>query len=276
MSGPLTAAGLAMVIILSIVSKNPLTSSMPPALPLNPTEFTARFEVAARKAGFRIEPYGTIHGHALAAYTKRTPGIRPRVYLSAGIHGDEPAPPYALLRLIEAGVFDERCNWFVCPLLNPVGFTQGTRENHEKVDLNRDYKEPLSTEIRDHIAWLKHQPNFDLIVCVHEDWEAQGFYLYELNAENLPALAYVMLDAARSHCPIEPATVIDGRAIAEPGIIRPVGDPLLRETWPEAIYLRNFHAKLIYTIETPSALPLEQRITTHCAVLTAALDEFCR
>jgi protein MpaA len=265
-----------MVIILSIVSKNPLTSSMQPALPLDPTEFTPQFDTAARKTGFRVEPYGTINGHTLSAYTKRTPGVRPRVYLSAGIHGDEPAPPYALLHLLEAGVFDGRCNWLICPLINPEGFAHGTRENQAKVDLNRDYKEPITSEIRDHIAWLKRQPNFDLIICVHEDWESSGFYLYELNPNNRPTLANAMLAGACANCSIDPATVIDGREIAEPGIIRPVSDPLLRETWPEAIYLRHFHGTLVYTTETPSALPLAQRIATHCAVLTAALEEFCR
>ena len=249
---------------------------MPPASPLNPSEFALTFGAAALKAGFRAKPYGEIEGHTLLACTKRTAGPRPRVYISAGIHGDEPAPPQALQRLMATGVFDDRCNWFICPLINPVGFTQRIRENHAKVDLNRDYNEPVSTEVRDHIAWLKCQPNFDLIICVHEDWESQGFYLYELNPENRPTLANAMLEGARSVCPIDPATLIDGREIAEPGIIRPVSDPLLRETWPEAIYLRHFHGTLVYTTETPSSLPLEQRIATHCAVLTSALDEFCR
>ena len=249
---------------------------MSPALPLNPSEFTLQFDAAARKAGFRVEPYGEIDGHTLSAYTKRTPGLRPRVYLSAGIHGDEPAPPYALLRLLETGVFDQRCNWFICPLINPVGFLQGTRENQSKIDLNRDYKDPISHETKTHVAWLKRQPNFDLIICVHEDWESLGFYLYELNPDNHPTLANAMLEGARSTCPIDSAAVIDGREIAEPGIIRPISDPLLRETWPEAIYLRHFHGTLVYTIETPSALPLEQRISTHCAVLKAALNEFSR
>jgi hypothetical protein len=249
---------------------------MPPILPLNPTEFTLQFDAAARKAGFRAEAYGEINGHALVAYTKRTPGSRPKVYLSAGIHGDEPAPPLALLRLIETGFFDHRCTWFLCPMLNPTGFIQCTRENHSKVDLNRDYKGSVSSEVRAHIAWLQRQPDFDLIVCVHEDWEAQGFYLYELNPENRPTLAGAMLEGARLACPIDPATVIDGREIAEPGIIRPVSDPLLRETWPESIYLRNFHGTLLYTTETPSVLPVEQRVATHCAVLQAAIEQFCR
>ena len=249
---------------------------MPTATLLPPTEFTRQFATAARKAGFRPEPYGEINGHTLSAYTKRTPGPRPRIYLSAGIHGDEPAPPQALLRLVEAGFFDQRCTWFLCPLINPTGFLHGTRENQAKSDLNRDYKGPVSREVRAHIAWLQRQPNFDLIFCVHEDWESQGFYLYELNPGNRPTLANTMIEAARHLGPIETAAVIDGRPIAEPGIIRPVSDPLLRETWPEAIYLRHHHGTLTYTTETPSARPMDERIETHCAVLKAAIGEYCR
>jgi hypothetical protein len=247
-----------------------------PAATLDPAAFTLLFDAAARQTGFKPELYGEVHGHPLHAYTKRTPGVRPRVYLSAGIHGDEPAPPHALLRLVEAGFFDERCVWLVCPLLNPTGFVNRTRESHALVDLNRDYKNPRTAEVAAHIAWLERQPNFDLAICLHEDWEAKGFYLYELNPENRPTLAPAMIAAASAHGPIESAAVIDGRPVDEPGIIRPVSDPLLRETWPETIYLRHHHGTLDYTIETPSALPLEQRITMQCAVLRGALDEFLR
>jgi hypothetical protein len=247
-----------------------------PELPLDPAVFTPQFAAAARAAGFKAESVGEIHGHPLLAYTKRTPGPRPRVYLSAGIHGDEPAPPWAMLRLMAEGFFDDRCHWFLCPLLNPVGFTRQTRENHDQTDLNRDYKGPVSAEIRAHTAWLRHQPAFDVVICLHEDWEATGFYLYELNPENRPTLANAMIAAARQVGPIDPATVIDGRPIDEPGIIRPVSDPLLRETWPEAIYLRHHHTTLTYTIESASAQPLAQRVDTQCAVVRAAVAQLLR
>jgi protein MpaA len=242
-----------------------------PSLPLDPAEFIPRFDAAALKAGFKVHSYGEINGHPLNAYTRRTPGIRPRIYLSAGMHGDEPAPPLALLQLAEEGFFDDRCTWFVCPMLNPTGFTLRTRENFDRVDLNRDYKSLLAAEVLAHVAWLRLQPRFDLVVCAHEDWEATGFYLYELNLGNDTSLAPAMLAAARVHGPIESAAVIDGRPSAGPGLIRPVSDPLLRDTWPEALYLAYKHSTLNYTIETASAQPLEQRITTQCAVLKAAI-----
>jgi hypothetical protein len=236
--------------------------------PFIPVELTSRFRQAAERNHFRTEIYGDIAGCPLIALTRRTPGPRPRYYISSGIHGDEPAPPLALLDMLESGKFDTRANWFICPLLNPSGFIKATRENQEGVDLNRDYKDLRSAEIRAHIEWLKRQPNFNLSISLHEDWESTGFYLYELNPDHLPSRAAPMIAAALRHCPIDTASVIDGRPVAEPGIIRPISDPLLRENWPESIYLRAHHTGLTYTLESPSSLPLPQRI----AVLRAAIE----
>lgn len=238
---------------------------------LDPAAFLARLDAAASRAHTRSECFGEIAGHPLLALTKRAPGPRPRIYLSAGIHGDEPAGPLAILDLLERGFFDQRAVWFVCPLLNPVGFTRRTRENAEGLDLNRDYRALKSAEIQAHARWLKRQPNFDLSLCVHEDWEANGYYLYELNPTHRPTLSHPMIQAASTACPIETATIIDGREIAETGIIRPVADPLKRELWPESIYLRAHHTHLSYTLESPSAFAIEQRVKAHCAAIETAV-----
>lgn len=245
---------------------------MPSPLPLDPADFLPRLDRAARQAGFAGEQFGEIAGHALRAYTKPSAPDAPAVYLSAGIHGDEPAPPWALFDLVEQGVFDSRAAWHVCPLLNPSGFTQRTRENFQGIDLNRDYQQPQTAEIRAHVAWLQRQPRFTASFCLHEDYEAQGFYLYELNPDNRPTLADAVLRAVQPLGPIETSAVIDGRPADAPGIIRPHSDPLLRENWPEAIYLRHHHTTLSYTFETASLRPLPERIATQIAAVRAALD----
>lgn len=233
--------------------------------------FVARIQAAAVAAGFRPEPFGEIDGCPLLALTKRTPGPRPRIYLSAGIHGDEPAGPLALLDLIEQRVLDSRATWFVCPLLNPAGFMRATRENSEGIDLNRDYKALRSAEIRAHGAWLQRQPNLDLSLCLHEDWESKGFYLYELNPLSRFSLAEPMLEAVASVCAIDHSGLIDGRE-AKAGVIRPVADPLLRELWPESIYLRAHHTTLSYTLEAPSAFALSQRVAALATAVRTAID----
>ncbi|MFT3781057.1 MAG: M14 family metallocarboxypeptidase [Nibricoccus sp.] len=244
---------------------------MPPTPIFDPPELVANFETEAQKNRFQVERFGEIAGCPLIALTKRTPGPRPRIYLSAGIHGDEPAPPLALLRLLEQGFFDVRAVWFICPLLNPAGFLRRTRENASGLDLNRDYKMAKSAEIIAHIRWFESQPNFDLGLCLHEDWEATGTYLYELNPKMRPSMAEAIIAAIAKKHPIDLAPMIDGRE-ASGGIIRPNIDPVLREQWPEAIYLRAHHTSLGYTIETPSAFPLEQRIDVQCTAVTAAVN----
>jgi murein peptide amidase A len=242
---------------------------------IDPHDFTARIEAAGRAQGFRVEKFGEVRAAPLLALTKRTPGPRPRIYLSAGIHGDEPAPPLALLHLLERGVFDSRAVWFLCPLLNPAGFIVRTRENADGLDLNRDYKTLRSLEIQAHARWLQRQPNFDVTLHLHEDWEAHGFYLYELCSTGGRSIARAVIDAVAVTFPIEPASVIDGFSVAELGIIRPVIDPVQRDPWPESIYLRAHHTQLGYTLETPSALSLALRVSALTHAVEAALQMIC-
>jgi hypothetical protein len=241
------------------------------AAPFDPLALAARFESAGARAGFRFEPFGDSGGFPLIALTRHTPSPRPRIYLSAGIHGDEPAPPLALLSLVESGEFDGRAVWFICPMLNPQGLARGTRENGFGADLNRDFRHLASPEIQAHVRWLERQPNFDLAVCVHEDWESAGFYLYELNPDSRPSLAEPMVAAASKVCPIDRSPLIEGRE-AKDGVIRPLLNPLEREKWPESIYLQVNHTRLSYTIEAPSSLPLETRVAALRAALVAALE----
>jgi protein MpaA len=240
------------------------------APPLDPPALAGRFAAAGERAGFRREVFGEAGAVPLFALTRRTPGPRPRIYLSGGIHGDEPAPPLALLALLEAGEFDARADWFLCPMLNPEGLSRGTRENAGGVDLNRDYRHLESPEARSHVGWLRRQPLLDLTICVHEDWESRGFYLYELNPDGRRSLAQPMVEAAGAVCPIDTSPLIDGRE-ARGGTIRPPGNPAEREKWPEAIYLVAHHTRQSYTIESPSSLPLGTRVAALSAALRAAL-----
>jgi len=194
----------------------------------------------------------------------------PRLYASAGIHGDEPAGPLAIHRLIAANAFPSHAWLWVCPCLNPTGFLRNTREAASGYDLNRDYRQPRSAEIRAHVAWLEQQPLFDVTLCLHEDWEAAGFYLYELNPDARPSLAPPTLQAVATVCPIDHSQLIDGRE-ARQGLICPTLDPAGRPEWPEALYLLQNKTRLSYTLESPSDFPLEVRVQ---ALATAAKSCF--
>lgn len=242
--------------------------------PLDPSDLVQRFRQVAADQGFREEPLGVVDDVPLLAFTKRSTGVKPRIYISSGVHGDEPAPPQALLSLLEEGVFDDHAQWFLVPMLNPSGFRSDQRENSTGVDLNRDYLTRGAPETQAHVRWLLRQPRFDLALCLHEDWEASGFYLYELLRDGSDETrAQALRDAAAAHLPIQPGEVIDGRPISEPGIIRPESDPALRDQWPEAIYLFAHHTNACYTFESPTPSRLQLRILSQCAAVKKALQQ---
>jgi predicted deacylase len=225
-------------------------------------------------AGFTVDRFGQIGDDPLLGLTRTAAeaGADTRhIYLSAGIHGDEPAGPQALLELLEENALPRRHSYAICPLLNPAGFALGTRENAEGLDLNRDYRHLASREIHAHVNWLAQTvQKLKLAVHLHEDWESRGFYLYELNFTRQPGLSAQIMEAVQAHLPIETAEKIDGRR-AKHGIIRPESIPHLEEGDPEAIYLQKNFGGLNYTVETPSSQNLAPRVKALKAAVLAVV-----
>ena len=194
----------------------------------------------------------------------------PRLYLSTGIHGDEPAGPLAMLRLLRENQWPVHAEIFLVPCLNPVGFLMNRRENAQGLDLNRDYLNSQSDEIRAHIAWLEKQQPFDLCLCLHEDWESHGFYVYELNPDNHPSLAEAMVQRVATVCPVDQSEIIEGRE-AKNGIIRPNLDPHARPQWPESFWLLTHKTRQSYTLEAPSDFALATRVNALVTAVHGAL-----
>jgi len=232
--------------------------------------------LAARQTGWASEAF-LVDGEFEWLALRRPPTVvrehSPRIYISAGIHGDEPAGPLAVLQLLRENSWPEDCEIILCPCLNPAGFTQNRRENGQGIDLNRDYLHLQSPEVRAHVAWLERQPGFDLALCLHEDWESHGFYVYEVNPDRKPSLAESMVAAVGRVCPIDPSAEIEGRA-AENGIIRPNLDPASRPRWPEAFWLITHKTRLSYTLEAPSDFPLATRVEALVAAVRASVEKF--
>jgi hypothetical protein len=231
-------------------------------------------EIAAQSHGWAAEVFHqtpefkflTLHRKSEARSQKSTD----RIYISTGIHGDEPAGPQAALRLLHENHWPANCEIWFCPCLNPSGFVLNRRENPDGRDLNRDYRHPQTAEVRAHIAWLERQPRFDLYLCLHEDWEAHGFYLYEQNPDGRPSLAETIVSAVQKVCPIDPSESIEDRP-ARGGIIRPNLDPNTRPQWAEAFYLIRHKSRLGYTLEAPSDFPLPTRINALVAGVNAVM-----
>lgn len=235
-------------------------------------DFLPEFREAAAERGFVEEVLVETAKGPLSAWTGGK-GDRP-IYLSAGIHGDEPAGPLALLKLMKAGFFDPSISWAICPALNPTGLAAGTRDTAQGIDLNRDYHLRETPEVEAHAAWLERQQPPQLFLSLHEDYESTGFYFYEINqCDDQPERAEAILESVSEWFPPEPESVIDDHEVRQPGWIFHEAEPDLPHGWPEAIFVaKQKKCILSFTFETPSQMALEDRIAAHCAAVKIAVE----
>lgn len=226
----------------------------------------------ASACGWNFDPILAIPTLELHTYSRTSHQPRRRIYLSTGIHGDEPAGPLAIRQLVRENAWPQDADIWLCPCLNPTGFPVNRRENASGIDLNRQYLHIKAEETRAHIDWLQRQPAFDVALCLHEDWESLGFYLYELNPDNRPSHAEEMIRRVSAVCPIDLSPEIEGRP-AQGGIIHPNIDPRSRPEWPEAFWLLTHKTRHSYTLEAPSDFPLATRVNALVEGVKAVLDD---
>jgi hypothetical protein len=110
---------------------------------------------------------------------------------------------------------------------------------------------------------------FDAAVMLHEDFDAQGSYLYEIPGAR-PFWGEQLLASAASHVPREPRSRVEGRKCRR-GLIRTRVTPETLPEHPEAFFLRFGHTERSLTFETPSEFSLTARVRAHCAVLDEVL-----
>jgi murein peptide amidase A len=191
----------------------------------------------------------------------------PAIYLSAGLHGDEPAPPWALLEWAQehAKLLRER-PFLIFPCLNPHGIINNTRVDARGVDLNRSFNHPDDPLIA---AWNKVMAGHALALglCLHEDYDAQGCYIYELT--KMHSVGRHILDDVAKIIPWDARRTIETRRAQEGVITRRVPPDLPGH--PEAFVLHLMGAPLTLTFETPSEFSLIDRIAAHKRCITAAL-----
>ena len=222
------------------------------------------------------------HPRAIPMLTRGNPASGGGIYISAGIHGDEPAGPLSILPFLTHSASIPDIPLVVFPIINPSGFRLGTRENDRQSDMNREFRNPVSDEIRaimEIITPAKIGP-LKSAIFLHEDWEARGFYLYELrkvpgcdgHGRNL--LNHLSEDPKYSWVPIDQSPEIDGRE-ARDGLIETIlEDHLDRPDWPEAFYFNSALTDITYTLESPSDLDLQSRVSILSRALEFLLSQY--
>lgn len=226
-----------------------------------------RWRLVAQAAGMRLRRLVHVGVHDLFYLQTPALGASGGIYLSAAIHGDEPASSAGLLAWAEQNTSRlADLPLLIFPALNPWGLVNNSRFDSGGLDLNRLFHRddhPVISAVKT----VVDNRRFEVALMLHEDYDGEGFYLYEIK-RRLPFWGEDLLSIAARLMPLDHRGKIDKRA-ARQGLIRRRFQRARFEKmgYPEAIWLHEFHAERALTIETPSEFALEQRITVQMAMI---------
>ncbi|HTJ26249.1 MAG TPA: succinylglutamate desuccinylase/aspartoacylase family protein [Candidatus Limnocylindria bacterium] len=208
------------------------------------------------------------------------------VQLSAGVHGDEPAAPWALHALVRDGLLDPRLSYRIWPCLNPTGYVARRRENAEGQDINRSFSRGGLTPEARAVLTANRDRRYLLAIDMHEDFEAEGAYVFEPLPDALAPSAYALrIVAALDEAGLPVQMLHDGFELGTP----PGDGPLYRlergavlvdapaETrafhgsMPSSLALLYRGTSAVLTLESPSLRPWGVRLATHRVAVTTAL-----
>ncbi len=231
-----------------------------------------RWQTVAAESGLSMEAFTSQEEYPVFLLRSPTPSSSADpIYLSAGVHGDEPAAVIGLLEWAEENTRQlSGSNILIIPCFNPWGLVTNSRVDADGRDLNRLFHAKDEAMIREWHEVIADR-NFRLALTLHEDYDAQGVYIYEISNRD-EHIAHRMLQEANSIMNPDPRSDIDGSEAAD-GVIHRDVTP---ETFPlpglpEAVYLHFHHAETTMTIETPSEFSLYDRVRLHRSLISSAL-----
>lgn len=229
-----------------------------------------RWRAIAAASSLTLKKYGEAGGYDLYFLrSKVVAADAPSIYLSAGIHGDEPGATEGLLTWAEKNTaLLRKLNLLIFPCLNPWGLVCNSRLDNEGRDLNRSYHNQSIPQIAAQMG-LFATDKFDFAAMLHEDYDAQGAYLYEIQKIK-PYWGESLIEASAKVIPGDPRKSIEGRG-SKGGVIRRSINTVIMPEWPEAFILFFHKVARVFTIETPSEFHIDDRVKSHVAMLTKAI-----
>jgi hypothetical protein len=241
----------------------------------NYEQLIRRWRAVARAAGLRLQVIANVDGFSV--YCIRTSALYGQggIYVSAGIHGDEPASCAGLILWAERQCKElRRLPMMIFPCLNPWGLVGNLRKDAEGNDVNRMFHLETHPTVAG-ILRVCEGIDFTSGILLHEDYDAQGIYLYEHSKGR--ACGEGILEAASAFIARDSRMNIDGRR-ARRGLLR----PRLRIEYfdgighPEAIWLHRRGSKRTITFETPSEAALQTRCEAHVSAISTLVREHMR
>ena len=193
-----------------------------------------------------------------------------------GIHGNEPASVKAILNVIDiiknnTELYKEWIIHFI-PIVNPWGFANLSRHSENHYDINRDFKKFNSDEARLISKFLKDK-KFDLVIDLHEDRYAKGFYLFSLGKNNMLSSKIISGLDCNIENDIRFYTLKAKNGIIKvPGFVKRLTFIFGRAGFVNYCNLNN--TAQAYLFETPKNLNISERVDMHVKAIDLALRNY--
>ena len=212
------------------------------------------------------------------------------VLISAGIHGEEPAGIFALLRFLEKDIADflDDFRFTIFPCINPFGFERGYRFNEEGLDINREFgKETLCVEankVTEHLKLRNRQ--FVCTIDLHEtdpndarkDFVEEAnpteFYMWEVCPDKNLRVGDRVIEKIERFIPVCKWETIyedknNGGVIWYP---EGCGNQIYAERTTLEGFLADNYTPQSFTLETPCGWQMAGRIFAHRTALKSILE----
>lgn len=210
------------------------------------------------------------------------PSPRYRVLINAAIHGNEPASAGAAAWLVEN--LAESPEKFkdaaidVVPIVNPWGWVHDIRYNQAGIDINRDFATFNAREAEILKQFLKDKA-YDLMVDLHEDPTARGFYLIQYGLDDSSVGEKTVTAVEDLGYPIEQDVSLVTLKTVNGIINAPLwGLWYMRLTGQLSLanYFRLNNSRFVYTVETPVSLMWDDRLRMQKTAVTMLLENYAR
>jgi len=205
-----------------------------------------------------------------------------KVFINATIHGSEPAGAECAVRFVEQLAKNpqqyRKTAFDIIPIVNPWGWIHNIRFNRDGTDINRDFATFKSQEARI-IKKTLQSATYHLMLDLHEDPSAIGFYLYQYGLGDKAAGEKIVATVAQMGYPIEQNVKMvilktDNGIIDAPMLglwyVRLTGQLNI------ANYYRLNNSQYVFTVETPIRLLWEDRLIMQHTAVDAFVDYFTK
>jgi predicted deacylase len=241
---------------------------------------------ALRSRGVRVREIACVGAPRTLLVAEAGDAASPAVVISAGVHGDEPAAPWALLSVVRDGLLDPRFAYRIWPCLNPSGYAAFTRGNAEGDDVNRSFSRGGTTPEARAVLTANRDRRFILTLDMHEDFEASGWYVYEplrpgFAPKYAPLIVRALDDAGIAAEALDttfdlglpPGFLPDEVYVAQRGAVLVDYEAELRafDGLPGSLASMYRGTPAALTFESPRPRPWDERIAAHRLFVTTAL-----